>query len=197
MMSKLITLAIASIGLASFAGADVAQQGGPNATSQAPGSTPSTVAYTQPTSIDAAVLAKLHQTNQNEINAGHLAQSNSQSPAVKQYGEKLVQDHQQADQKVQQIASQLKVNLEAPAEAKVADQKHEAMLNDLKTLSGPAFDKKFSKAMLTDHEHDIAALEKKQSQLPANDPVRQLIAELLPTLKQHEQIAKNLTAKSS
>jgi putative membrane protein len=193
------TILFASIGFA-----DQTQPGAPATSAQAPtnaapaAATPAATPAAQ--AQDASILSKIHKTNQEEIHAGEMAQSNSQSPAVKQYGQTLVQDHQQADQKVQQLASQLGVTLVDPqpsnAAEKAMDQKHSAEMDQLKSLNGAAFDKKFSQTMAKGHSHVIGDLEKKQAQLPTSDPVRQLIAQLLPTLKQHEQTAKQLSNAS-
>ena len=60
---------------------------------------------------DNALVMKIHKINQMEIQAGQLAQRNSSSAKVKQYGQQLVRDHQAADQKVTTLAQSLGVTL--------------------------------------------------------------------------------------
>jgi predicted outer membrane protein len=60
---------------------------------------------------DEAVLMKLHRTNQMEIRAGHMAQTNGSSKAVKSFGSKLVRDHTASDKKVVALAQTLGITL--------------------------------------------------------------------------------------
>ena len=52
----------------------------------------------------AALIPTLHRMNEIEIDAGRMAQSNSASEAVKDYGRQLEQDHQAADQDLEAFA---------------------------------------------------------------------------------------------
>ncbi len=60
---------------------------------------------------DDIVLRQIHRTNLEEIRMGQLAQRNGSSAQVKQYGARLVRDHQAADQKVVALAKQLRIAL--------------------------------------------------------------------------------------
>src|SRR5438105_8140959 len=62
---------------------------------------------------DDVVLNQVHRTNLMEIRMGQLAQRNGSSAKVKQFGAKLVRDHQAADQKVTALAKQLGITLAA------------------------------------------------------------------------------------
>jgi len=50
------------------------------------------------------LLQKIADANKAEIEMGQLAQSNASSPKVKDFGQKLVDDHTQNNQQLQQIA---------------------------------------------------------------------------------------------
>jgi len=60
---------------------------------------------------DDIVLRQIHRANLEEIRMGQLAQRNGSSAQVKQYGARLVRDHQAADQKVMALAKQLRIVL--------------------------------------------------------------------------------------
>ncbi len=60
---------------------------------------------------DDIVLRQIHRANLEELRMGQLAQRNGSSAQVKQYGAKLVSDHQAADQKVAALAKQLRIAL--------------------------------------------------------------------------------------
>ncbi len=60
---------------------------------------------------DDIVLLQLHRANLEEIRMSQLAQHNASSAQVKQYGARLVRDHQAGDQKVVALAKQLRIAL--------------------------------------------------------------------------------------
>src|SRR5207253_8782930 len=62
---------------------------------------------------DDQVLRKLHHVNQEEIQAGQLAQQKGTTRDVKDYGATLVRDHTKGDQDVKTMASKMNVDLEA------------------------------------------------------------------------------------
>jgi predicted outer membrane protein len=63
---------------------------------------------------DEMLLSRLHAANQKEIQMGQLAQRNASSTRAKQLAQRLVRDHQQADQRVTQLAKRLNITLQNP-----------------------------------------------------------------------------------
>jgi putative membrane protein len=171
-------------------GVKVSSPGGPSAAQS------SSMASTQ----EVKLLMDIHHDNQMEIQAGQMAKENGASDAVKQFGQRLIDDHTKADQKVQELASQQGISLDETAAApatsggqKVMDMKEDmAAMDSLKTVKGAEFDKKFAQAMLKDHRQTIQKLETKRASLPQASPVRKLIGEILPDLRQHRKIAQQL-----
>jgi putative membrane protein len=62
---------------------------------------------------DDVVLRQMHRTNLEEIQVGQLAQRNGSSAKVKDFGARLVRDHQAADKKVLSVAKQVGIALPA------------------------------------------------------------------------------------
>ncbi|MGE5268056.1 MAG: DUF4142 domain-containing protein [Thiohalocapsa sp.] len=121
-----------------------------------------------------------------EVKLGELAQQNAQDDQVKQFGAKMVQDHGQANQKLQQIASEKGVQL--PTQV---DKKHEQLYDRLSKLQGPAFDRAYMSAMVKDHNQDVKAF--KHAQQTVKDPdLKQFAQQTLQVIEQHDQIAKNV-----
>src|SRR4051812_41994402 len=58
------------------------------------------------------VLSDIHKDNQMEIRMGKLAQEKGQSADVRSFGERLVKDHQDADDKVKTLAEKQGIVLE-------------------------------------------------------------------------------------
>jgi putative membrane protein len=145
------------------------------------------------------VLSDLHHANQMEIHMGKMAKEKSQSSDVQAYGDKLVKDHQDADDKVLKIAKDDGITLLAPADqgmmAKMESSKGENKMADLSAKSGADFDRAFLKEMVADHKKDIAKMEKAQKSLTQAD-VKDLVTNVLPTLREHLAIAQKLSGNA-
>ncbi len=133
------------------------------------------------------VLNKLHMGNTMEIAMGQLAVQKGNSEEVRQFGERLIKDHQQADEQVKQVAAEENITLKEPQ----ADEKHQKHMAKLKGLSGEEFDKAFLKAMDKDHTKTLALLRKAQNEIQ-EESVTQLVTRLQPTIREHDQITDKL-----
>lgn len=119
-----------------------------------------------------------------EVQMGRLASQKGQSEAVKQLGQKLVQDHTKANQELKQLASKKGVTLTSEP-----GTEHKGALDHLRSLQGQEFDKAFTQHAVQDHQKDIQKFEKaSQSQDPE---IKAFAAKTLPVLKQHLQMAKS------
>jgi putative membrane protein len=90
-----------------------------------------------------------------EVQLGQLASEKAQSADVKQFGQKMVDDHTKLNDQMKPVASQLGVTPPTSIDAK--DQ---ALATKLNGLSGEEFDKAYIKAMLKDHQKDVADFQK-------------------------------------
>lgn len=123
-----------------------------------------------------------------EVSLGQLAQQNAGSQQVKDFGQRMVTDHSQANQELQKIAEQ--ENLAVPAQP---DSKDQAMQQRLSGLTGPAFDTAYTKDMVRDHQQDIAAFQREARS--GQDPALKAFArKTLPVLRQHLQMAEAVAA---
>jgi putative membrane protein len=121
-----------------------------------------------------------------EVEAGQLAASKAQSPDVKNFANKLVTDHQQANNELVQIANARKVELSA---APPRGKRHE--IEKMGKKSGGDFDKSFLAQNIKDHEADIKKFEKAQGKV--QDPeLKGWIEKTLPHLREHLAMAQKL-----
>jgi predicted outer membrane protein len=90
---------------------------------------------------DAQPIATAHQV---DFQIGQLATVRGQSPQVRQFGQALMDDHGEA---LERLASESRVTW--PIEI---DAKHRQLEQELSTLDGRAFDRRFVDAMVEDHE---------------------------------------------
>ncbi|HUR88399.1 MAG TPA: DUF4142 domain-containing protein [Ramlibacter sp.] len=122
-----------------------------------------------------------------EVQAAQLAQSKAQSPAVKDFAKKMVDDHQNANNELVQLANAKKVELPAaPSRSKRRD------IANFGKQTGADFDRKFVQASVKDHEKDIKKFEKASEKL--KDPeLKSWAQKTLPHLREHLALAQKLS----
>jgi len=123
-----------------------------------------------------------------EVQLGQLAQQNGQSQQVKDFGQRMVTDHSKANDELKQVAEKQGVTL--PTSPSSHDQ---AEYGKLSKMHGEAFDKAYSKMMVSDHKKDIG--EFKHEAASGNDPqVRSFASQTLPTLEEHLKLAEKMNS---
>jgi putative membrane protein len=126
------------------------------------------------------------QCNLLETRLGNLTQQKGQNSEVKQFGQRLIQDHGQAYNQIKQIAQK-----EGIQSTQQLDQKHQALYDQLQSKTGEEFDKEFSKLMVKGHVKEVAKFEKASRECQ-NEDLKTYAQQTLPTLRQHLQEAKQL-----
>ncbi len=126
-----------------------------------------------------------------EVELGQLALQKAESPDVKAFGQRMVDDHTKANDQLKQVASEKGVTLPTQPDAKDTAEKAR-----LEKMSGAQFDKAYMNYMLADHKKDVADFQKEASH--ANDPdVKNFAQTTLPTLQSHLQQAESITPKQN
>jgi putative membrane protein len=126
-----------------------------------------------------------------EVELGRLAAEKGMSDEVKQFGQRMVDDHSKANEELMQLASGKGITLPTGLDAK-----HKAMRDRMASLSGAAFDKAYKQEMLKDHRKDVAEFEK-QSMKAADADLKGFAAKTLPTLKEHLSMIEGMTNMKS
>jgi len=119
-----------------------------------------------------------------EVALGQLAQQNASSPEIKQFGQRMVADHTQANQELQRIAQTESLTLPTAPESK--DQ---ALQKRLSGLNGAAFDAAYTQNMVKDHQADIAEFQR-EAQSGKDPALRAFAQKTLPILQEHLQMAQ-------
>lgn len=125
-----------------------------------------------------------------EVALGKLAVEKGLSNAVKEFGQKMIDDHTKANEEVKQLATAGNVSV-----PDALDSKHQARLDKLAKLSGAEFDKAYVKAyvkdQLKDHQQDVKEFQE-EAQYGSVAEVKNFASKTLPTLQQHLDLAKDL-----
>ena len=143
----------------------------------------------------------MSQANMAEVKLGQLAAERASNAQVKQFGRRMVTDHQKANNELKQIASKMAVQLPT-----AADAKHQELYDRLSKLKGAEFDKEYMKAMVDGHQEVAQELERHSDNNArsvgtsgnASQPVSSVNAwasKTLPDVRQHLDQAKQIEAK--
>ncbi len=124
-----------------------------------------------------------------EVELGQLAVQKASSDDVKKFGQRMIDDHSKANDKLKEVASSKGISLPSSPNAK-----QEATKNRLSKLSGDEFDKAYMRDMLQDHKQDVAAF-RTESKTGRDADVKSFAAETLPTIQDHLKEAQSITPK--
>lgn len=178
------TLLASSLAIAQTQPGDSGQQQ-PSMPSQQPATpTPGTMGSdsslaNQQAMADQAFVRKALEGGVVEVQLGQLAQQKSQSEDVKQFGQKMVEDHTQLGDQMKPIAQQLGVK-----EPKGPSKKDKQLMAKLDALSGPQFDEAYIQAMVKDHKQDLKEF-KDAAQTAQNANVKQVAQQGTGVISQH------------
>ena len=120
-----------------------------------------------------------------EVRLGQLATERAASADVRSFGQQMVTDHGQANQKLTQLATGK--GLTPPTEL-TGDKKKD--YDRLSQLSGAAFDRAYMQAMLTDHRKDVNEF-RVEAKSGKDGDVKGWAAKTLPTLEEHLKLAQD------
>jgi putative membrane protein len=123
-----------------------------------------------------------------EVELAKVAQERASSPEVKQFAQRMEQDHSKANEQLRQLAQEKGVTM--PAGPKLGE-KHE--MSKLSKLQGEEFDRAYMDHMVKDHEKDVKEF-RKEAQKAKDPDVKAFAQQTAPILEQHLQLAQNADA---
>jgi putative membrane protein len=125
-----------------------------------------------------------------EVEFGKLAAERGSTPEVKQFGQRMVDDHSKANDQLKQVAAEKGVTLPDKLDAKDAATKAR-----LEKLSGKQFDQAYMQTMVTDHTKDVAEFRTEARR--AKDPdLKNFASQTEPTLEDHLKQAKSIAPQT-
>jgi putative membrane protein len=150
----------------------------------------------QLSSADKTFINKAAEGGLAEVQLGQLAKDKAQDQKVKDFGQRMVDDHTKANDQLKSLAKQKGVTL--PTDMSAKDKTEQDRLSK---LSGAQFDKAYMKYMVQDHTQDVSEFQKEARSAKDSD-VKSFASSTLPTLQDHLKMAKSInptgaSAKSS
>ncbi len=124
-----------------------------------------------------------------EVQLGSVAVLRAQNDELRAFAQKMITDHSEATRELKGLAKQKGVEMPSG----VSFEQQEVTMK-LTGLSGAAFDKEYIKAMVKDHEKDVAEYQKQVDNASDAD-TKKFAAETLPTLKMHLEMIRDISRK--
>jgi putative membrane protein len=139
--------------------------------------------------MDETFAMKAAQGGLAEVQLGQLALQKASNSDVKEFAQKMVDDHQSANEKLKDAAG--KENFALPVALAAKDKAEAARLNN---LSGGAFDKAYMAHMVADHRKDVAEFQR-EAKSGQDEQIKNFAQETLPTLQEHLKLAQQTQNK--
>ncbi|HUA63964.1 MAG TPA: DUF4142 domain-containing protein [Verrucomicrobiae bacterium] len=133
---------------------------------------------------DSTFVNKAAQGGMAEVELGRLATQKASDQKVKDFGQRMVDDHTKANDELKAIAGRKGISLPT-----ALDSKDQSTKDHLSSLSGAAFDRAYMKDMVSDHKTDIAEFQREADK--GGDPdFKTFAGKTLPTLQEHLRLAQ-------
>ncbi|MBV9182277.1 MAG: DUF4142 domain-containing protein [Acidobacteria bacterium] len=143
------------------------------------------------TATDRIFMKKAAEGGLAEVELGQLATEKASSPEVKQFGQRMVDDHSKANDQLKQIASEKGVRLPDKPDAK--DQ---AIKARLEKLSGEQFDRAYIQDMVSDHTKDVSEFHR-EARVGKDPDVKNFASQTASTIEDHLKQAKSISSSSA
>ena len=161
--------------------------------SQAPGQNPSMDQQmngmqgpNQPSPMDRMFVSKAMQGSMAEVQLGQLTLQKSNNDQVKQFAQRMIDDHTKLNEQMKPVAQQLGVT--PPDQISKGDRKTIAKLQG---LSGSAYDQAYIKDMVKDHKQDLSQFQMEASS-GQDQTVKDAANQGSKVIAQHLQLAQQL-----
>ncbi len=102
-------------------------------------------------SADMPFVREAPSANLMEISLGQMAQSKASNPAVKQFAQRMVADHNNLQNQLTSVAS-----TSGQSFTPTMDSRHQNQINQLQGLSGAEFDRNYMSLMIRAHQRDVS-----------------------------------------
>lgn len=185
MIKNRMAAILLTFGLLTFLNNSASAQNSNSSTTSSPSGTMSQSMMLS--SMDKKFMMEAAMGGKAEVAMAQLALEKSSSDSVKQYAQKMVDDHTKAGEELMQVASMKGITL--PMEP---DAKHKALMAKMQGLSGAEFDSMYIKmAGVKDHEK-MEKLFMSESSKGKDADAKGFAAKTLPTVQMHLSMARQM-----
>jgi putative membrane protein len=184
-----LTLALAACAVLAFVAATAGTSGAQNTNSSTTANDNMHAGHGASMTADHKFAMQAAMGGMMEVELGRLAASKGASDEVRQFGQRMVDDHTKANEELMQLASGKGMTLPA-----APDPKHRAEMQKFSALSGEKFDREYVKMMVKDHKKSVGEFQKEAAR--GTDPdLKSFASRTLPTLQDHLQMIQRINDK--
>jgi putative membrane protein len=138
---------------------------------------------------DQDFLKKAAEGGKAEVELAQLVLQKTQDPKVRQFAQKMIDDHSKNNQQLQQVGTQLGATLPTDIGSEAQQEK-----DKLSKLSGEQLDKEYMQFEVNEHQKDISEFQNAASSAQ-DQMVKNFAQTTLPTLQEHLKLAKEVAPK--
>ena len=153
-----------------------------------PGGSMTRPTKTNLSALDKQFMIQAAQGGMAEVILGKLAAQRAASSSVKQYGQRMINDHTQANKELMALAARKGVTL-----PKDVNAKQKALRARLGQIPAPRLDRVYMNEAGVKSHVDQAALFQREAEQGQDPDVKALAAKILPTVQEHLQMARSIT----
>lgn len=143
------------------------------------------------TMSDANIVSVLDSIDQGEIDAARLARAKSSTPEVQAFAGRVLNEHRELALANERLAVQLSLQPEPPALATDLNQDHERAMQELRAMSGSAFDQAYVRYEIQQHVRAFNFLEA-AAESETDSTLKQELVRTGPDLLSHISAARAL-----
>lgn len=177
-------------------GGSMTQPGGsmtqPGGSMTQPGGSMTQPNQTNLSSLDRQFMVEAAQGGMAEVKLGQLASERAVSDTVKQYAQRMVQEHTKVNNELMAVAAQKGVTL-----PKDVNAKQKALRARLGQIPGRRFDQVYMQEAGVKSHAEQAALFQRQAQQGQDPDVKAFAARILPAVQDHLQMARSMTGTTT
>jgi putative membrane protein len=141
--------------------------------------------------MDNAFVSKALEGGMAEVQLGKLAVEKSSNEDIKQFGQKMVDDHTKLGDQMKQVAEQM--NVKVPDSLSSKDK---STVAKLQALNGDSFDKAYIKDMVKDHKKDEKDF-KSAANRATNPALKEAATQGAQVVGEHLQLIQQIAQKNN
>lgn len=144
------------------------------------------MAHAKRSAADTAFVQQAAKGGIAEVELSQLATTSATTPEVREFAQKMVDDHSANNRELAAAASKLGISV-----PKETDQEHMRLHQKLSGIRGAGFDKAYIDAMCDDHQKMVDLLQSSSKSVTAPE-LRAYIDKTLPVVREHLAMAQKL-----
>jgi putative membrane protein len=138
---------------------------------------------------DRDFLREFASNNLLEVDLGKIAKQRGTEAGVKDYGQRMVTDHSKANRELLNVAAKGGLNFQPGM-----GPRHEELVDKFQKADKKTFDRMYMNLMVENHAKDLSKLEDEHRSAHST-AVRNYVANMLPVIRQHLNMAQRIGAK--